>query len=104
MVDNCNCKKNFVKIFSQIPSICKETMEEVDKNFEKGRKDAFDDVLQWYNNISENGQKLVSVNQIIMYVQEKLDNKKNKLNKKDDKIDNEDSSKMGRLFSFPSYN
>ena len=66
-------RKIFVNIFWQITKICKETGQEADINFNKGKKDAFDDVLQWYNKVNENGEKLITVNQIIMYIQDKID-------------------------------
>ncbi len=105
MGDKSNFKKNFTNIFYQLPKICKDTVQEADNIFKKGRKDAFDDLLQWYNNISENGEKLVTINQIMMHIQEKLDKTKYELNKNNLEVNNiEDGSNMGRLFSFPSYN
>ena len=98
MGDKNNFKKNFVNIFCQITKMCKETGQEADLNFNKGRKDAFDEVLQWYNKISENGEKLVSVNQIILYLQEKIDKTKNQLNLNNNEQNN---SEIGNLFSFP---
>ena len=101
MGDKNNFKKNFVNIFCQIAKVCKETGQEADINYNKGRKDAFDDVLQWYNKVSENGEKLVSVNQIILYLQDKIDKTKNQLN-----INNkmeQNTSDMGQLFSFPDF-
>ena len=100
MVDKNNFKKNFVNIFCQITKICKETGQEADINFNKGRKDAFDDVLQWYNKVSENGEKLVTVNQIIMYLQDKIDKVNNQLNINNNEQNNQD---MGNLFSFPDF-
>ena len=50
MGDKSNFKKNFTNIFYQLPKICKDTVQEADNIFKKGRKDAFDDLLQWYNN------------------------------------------------------
>ena len=100
MVDKNNFKKNFVNIFCQITKICKETGQEADINFNKGRKDAFDDVLQWYNKVSENGEKLVTVNQIIMYLQDKIDKVNNQLNINNNEQNNQD---MGNLFSFPYF-
>ena len=105
MGDKSNFKKNFTNIFYQLPKICKDTVQEADNIFKKGRKDAFDDLLQWYNNISENGEKLVTINQIMMHIQEKLDKTKYELNKNNLEVNNiEEGSNMGRLFSFPSYN
>ena len=99
MGDKNNFKKNFVNIFCQITKMCKETGQETDINFNKGRKDAFDDVLQWYNKVSDNGEKLVTVNQIILYLQEKIDKTKNELN-----INNNDqNNSMTNLFSFPVF-
>ena len=100
MGDKSNFKKNFVNIFCQITKMCKETGQETDINFNKGRKDAFDDVLQWYNKVSENGEKLVSVNQIIMYLQDKIDKTNNQLNINNNEQNNSD---MGNLFSFPEF-
>ena len=99
MGDKNNFKKNFVNIFCQITKMCKETGQETDINFNKGRKDAFDDVLQWYNKVSENGEKLVTVNQIILYLQEKIDKTKNELNINN----NEQNNSMTNLFSFPVF-
>ena len=78
---------------------------ELTEKHKKGRNDAFDDVLQWYNQISENGEKLVTVNQIIMYIQEKLEKTKSSLNLDDNNSDMkvEDNSELGRLFSFPKF-
>ena len=105
MGDKSNFKKNFTNIFYQLPKICKDTVQEADNIFKKGRKDAFDDLLQWYYNISENGEKLVTINQIMMHIQEKLDKTKYELNKNNLEVNNiEEGSNMGRLFSFPSYN
>ena len=99
MGDKNNFKKNFVNIFCQIAKVCKETGQEADINYTKGRKDAFDDVLQWYNKVSENGEKLVTVNQIILYLQEKLDKTKNELN-----INyNDQNNSMSNLFQFPDF-
>ena len=98
MVDKNNFKKNFVNIFCQITKMCKETSQETDINFNKGKKDAFDDVLQWYNKVSENGEKLVTVNQIIMYLQDKIDKVNNQLNINNNEQNNSD---MSCLFSFP---
>ncbi len=100
MVDKNNFKKNFVNIFCQITKICKETGQEADITFNKGKKDAFDDVLQWYNKVNENGEKLVTVNQIIMYIQDKIDKVNNQLNINNNEQNNLD---MGKLFSFPDF-
>ena len=100
MGDKNNFKKNFVNIFCQITKMCKETGQAADINFNKGRKDAFDDILQWYNKVSENGEKLVSVNQIIMYLQDKIEKTNNQLNINNNEQNNTD---MGNLFSFPEF-
>ena len=99
MGDKNNFKKNFVNIFCQITKMCKETGQETDINFNKGRKAAFDDVLQWYNKVSDNGEKLVTVNQIILYLQEKIDKTKNELNINN----NAQNNSMTNLFSFPVF-
>ena len=93
-------RKIFVNIFWQITKICKETGQEADINFNKGKKDAFDDVLQWYNKVNENGEKLITVNQIIMYIQDKIDKVNNQLNINNNEQNNQD---MGNLFSFPDF-
>ena len=93
-------RKIFVNIFWQITKICKETGQEADINFNKGKKDAFDDVLQWYNKVNENGEKLVTINQIIMYIQDKIDKVNNQLNINNNEQNNLD---MGKLFSFPDF-
>ena len=69
-------------------NIWKIANQEADNQYKKGRNDAFDDVLQWYNQISENGEKLVTVNQIIMYIQEKLEKTKSSLNLDDNNTGN----------------
>ena len=108
MGDKSNFKKKFVNIFHQAINICKDSGQEADNCYNKGRNDAFDEVLQWYIKESDNGNKLVTVNQIIMYLQEKLEKTKTQLNKDNDNINNdmsfENSSDMGRLFSFPEFN
>ena len=104
MINKENFKKDFVNIFRQTVNLCKETGQEADNQYAKGKNDAFDDVLQWYNKISENGNKLVSVNQIIMYIQDKLEKTKTHLNTEDEEMNVETGQEMGRLFSFPEYN
>ena len=108
MGDKSNFKKKFVNIFHQAINVCKDSGQESDNCYNKGRNDAFDEVLQWYIKESDNGNKLVTVNQIIMYLQEKLEKAKTQLNKDNDNINNdmsfENSSDMGRLFSFPEFN
>ena len=105
MGDKNNFKKHFSNIYCQIINTCKIATQEADNQYKKGRNDAFDDVLQWYNQISENGEKLVTVNQIIMYIQEKLEKTNSSLNLDDNNSDMkvEDNSDLGRLFSFPKF-
>ena len=103
MVYKENFKNEFKKLFNQSVNLCKLSGQEVEHQYTKGKNDAFDDVLQWYNKVSENGNKLVSVNQIIMYIQDKLEKTKTHLS--DDNINMKDESNedMGRLFSFPEF-
>ena len=96
-----NLKKKFVNSFCQITKLCKETGQEIEINHEKGRKDAFDDVLQWYNKVSDNGEKLVSTNQIILYLQEKIENAKNQLNQ--NSINGQNQTDVEHMFSFPDF-
>ena len=99
MVDKTKFKQNFVNIFCQITKLCKDTGQEAENIFEQGKNDAFEDVLQWYNKISNNGEKSVSINQIIFYIQDKIDKVNNKLN-----INCEQNiPEMGRLFNFSDY-
>ena len=108
MGDKSNFKKKFVNIFQQMINACKDSGQEADNFYMKGRNDAFDEVLQWYNKESENGNKLVTINQIIMYLQEKLEKTKTQLNENNDNNNNdmieESNSDMGKLFSFPDFN
>ena len=103
MANKSNIKNEFAKIFKQTLNLYKNSGQEVDNQYNKGRNDAFDDVLQWYDKISENGNKLVSVNQIIDYIQEKLDKTKVQLKEENDEMKEENNADMGRLFSFPEY-
>ena len=98
-------KQKFINIFTQAINACKDAAQVADNKYIKGRNEAFDDILQWYNEISENGEKLVSVNQIIMHIQEKIEKTKTYLNidNSNDMID-DNNSDMGRLFSFPEFN
>ena len=96
-------KQKFINIFTQAINACKDAAQVADNKYIKGRNEAFDDILQWYNEISENGEKLVSVNQIIDYIQEKLDKTKVQLKEENDEMKEENNADMGRLFSFPEY-
>ena len=98
-------KQEFISIFTQTINACKDAGDQANNNYMKVRNDAFDDVLKWYNIQSENGEKLISVNQIIMYIQDKIDKNKTHLNidNSNDMID-DNSSDMGRLFSFTEFN
>ena len=104
MINKEKFKKNFVKVFHQTMNLCKETVQESDNQYNQGRNDAFDDVLLWYNKISDNGNKLVTVNEIILYIQEKIEKTKTNLNVENSEMLEEDGSDLGRLFSFPQYN
>ena len=103
MANKENFKNEFVKLFKQSVNLCKLSAQEVEHQYTKGRNDAFDDVLEWYNKESENGNKLVSVNQIIMYIQEKLEKTKTNLNDDNFNMKDENNEDMGRLFSFPEF-
>lgn len=75
--ETSNLKKNYVHLFCQVTKICKETNKDINKNYQRGKKDAFEEILQWFNN-SYNNEKVISVNSLIMFLQEKID--KTKLN------------------------
>ena len=68
-------KKNFVNIFTQLTNIYFETKGEVNQNYEKGKKEALDEIIQWYNN-TYNNDKAVSINALILFLQEKIENTK----------------------------
>ena len=79
-MNNTNIKKNFVNLFCQLTKICKETNEEINKNYKKGKKDAYEEIYQYFNK----QDKQLSVNSLIMFLQEKIDKTKNIIkNKKD---------------------
>ena len=79
-MNNTNIKKNFVNLFCQLTKICKETNEEINKNYKKGKKDANEEIYQYFNK----QDKQLSVNSLIMFLQEKIDKTKNIIkNKKD---------------------
>jgi len=79
-MNNTNIKKNFVNLFCQLTKICKETNEEINKNYKKGKKDAYEEIFQYFNK----QDKQLSVNSLIMFLQEKIDKTKNIINNKND--------------------
>lgn len=79
-MNNTNIKKNFVNLFCQLTKIYKETNEEINKNYKKGKKDGYEDIFQFFNK----QDKQISVNSLIMFLQEKIDKSKNIINNKND--------------------
>ena len=79
-MNNTNIKKNFVNLFCQLTKICKETNEEINKNYKKGKKDAYEEIFQYFNK----QDKQLNVNSLIMFLQEKIDKTKNIINNKND--------------------
>ena len=77
--ENTMIKKNFVDLFCRMTKICKETNQDINKNYQRGRKDAFEEITQWFNN-TYNNEKAISVNSLVMFLQDKIENTKSSLN------------------------
>ena len=75
--ENLTFKKNFVNLFCEVTKMCKEANREINKNYQKGRKEGFEEILIWFNNAYNNG-KYISVNSFCQFLQEKIDKTKNK--------------------------
>ena len=68
-------KKNFVNYYHQSIYICKEINNNIHKNYQKGKNEAYDEMLQWLSN-NYASDKTISVNAFNLFLQDKL----NKIN------------------------
>ena len=64
-------KKNFVNYYHQSIYLCKEMNNNIEKNYQKGKNEAYDEILQWLSNSYAN-DKMISVNGLNMFLQDKL--------------------------------
>lgn len=78
-------KKNFVNVFCNMTKVCKDTLTGVNANYHQGRKDAFEEILAWFNS----SEKAVSANSFSLFLQDKL----NKL-----KTEDEEEKEMKPIF------
>ena len=64
-------KKNFLNYYHQSFYMCKEINNNIEKNYQKGKNEAYNEILQWLSNNYAN-DKTISVNGLNMFLQDKL--------------------------------
>ncbi len=81
-----------------------DTNEEINKNYQKGRRDAFEEIIQFYNNTYAN-DKLVSANSLMLFLQDKIEKTKNQINNNEELNDIKpifDINLIKRNYKYPS--
>ncbi|MCQ2817848.1 MAG: hypothetical protein MJ252_11340 [archaeon] len=81
--NNSGTKRSFVNLFTQLTKISMEANAESNRNYQKGRKEAMEEVIQWYNNVYAT-DKMVSANALMMFLQEKIEKTKLKMDIKNE--------------------
>jgi hypothetical protein len=94
---NLKLKTNFTQLISQVSNLYKEVFSSENESYNLGKKDAYEEILNWFINNHNGELKYISAGAFINMLQEKLTKVKSSLKSSSDENSQEDDIKAFNL-------